>query len=164
MQEHAISCYQNGRGWKEEVVMPSRQRYCELLQDLGLAKGSVDALLDNNIDKIFMPHSLGHFLGLDVHDVSPSGPVPDQLKPGHVVTCEPGLYFVQHMLESAYCDSKKREFLNRDVIDHFRPYGGIRIEDNIVVKSDENFNLTEAVGMVKTIDEIETFCAEDRLK
>ena len=156
VQEDAISRYQSGRGWKEEVAMPSRQRYCEVLLDLGLARGSVDALIDNEIDKIFMPHSLGHFLGLDVHDASPCGPVPDQLKPGHVVTCEPGLYFVEHMLQPAYNDAKKKEFLNRDGIDSFRPFGGIRIEDNVVVESDGNFNLTEAAGLVKSISEIET--------
>ena len=155
VQEDAISRYQSGRGWKEEVAMPSRQLYCQVLLDLGLARGSVDALIDNEIDKIFMPHSLGHFLGLDVHDTSPCGPVPDQLKPGHVVTCEPGLYFVEHMLQPAYNDAKKKEFLNRDGIDRFRPFGGIRIEDNVVVESDGNFNLTEAVGMVKSISEIE---------
>ena len=159
LQEHAISRYQSGRGWKEEVAMRSRQRYCELLLDLGLARGSVDALVENEIDKVFMPHSLGHFLGLDVHDTSPSGPVPDQLKPGHVVTCEPGLYFVEHMLESAYNDTKKRDLLNRDGIDRFRPFGGIRIEDNVVVESNGNFNLTEAVGMAKSIDDIEASCA-----
>lgn len=156
LQEDAISRYQSGRGWKEEVAMPSRQRYCEVLLDLGLVRGNVDALMDNEIDKIFMPHSLGHFLGLDVHDASPCGPVPDQLKPGHVVTCEPGLYFVDHMLQPAYNDAKKKEFLNRDGIDRFRPFGGIRIEDNVVVKQDGNFNLTEAAGMAKSISRIES--------
>ena len=92
MQEHAIGLYHSGKGWREEVVKPSRQMYCGLLLDLGLARGSIDALLENSIDKLFMPHGLGHFLGMDVHDVSPSGPVPEQLQPGHVVTCEPGTY------------------------------------------------------------------------
>ena len=163
LQEHAIGLYQNGNGWKQEVVRPNMQLYCQLLLDLGLAKGNVDALLENSIHKIFMPHGLGHFLGMDVHDVSPTGPVPEQLKPGHVVTCEPGLYFVDHMLHAAYDNPKQRGFLNQEVIDSFRPFGGIRIEDNILIQSQGNHNLTEAAGMVKSIAEVEEQCAMTRV-
>ena len=140
------------------MVRPSRQLYCQLLLDLGLAKGSVGALLDNDIDKLFQPHGLGHFLGMDVHDVSPSGPVPEQLLAGHVVTCEPGLYFVDHMLQPAYQNPKQKEFLNQHVIDSFRPFGGIRIEDNILVQPQGNRNLTTAAGMVKSIEDVEEKC------
>ncbi len=133
--------------------------FCGLLLDLGLARGSIDALLDNNIDKLFMPHGLGHFLGMDVHDVSPSGPVPEQLKPGHVVTCEPGIYFVDHMLQPAYENPKQKQLLDQNAVDSFRPFGGIRIEDNILILSEGNHNLTEAAGMVKSISEVEENCS-----
>lgn len=162
VQAHAISLYQKGKGWKEEVIRPSRQLYCQLLLDLGLAKGSIDALLDNDIDKLFQPHGLGHFLGMDVHDVSPSGPVPEQLQAGHVVTCEPGLYFVDHMLQPAYEHPQKRGLLNQSVIDSYRPFGGIRIEDNILIQSQGNHNLTEAAGMVKSIEDVEAACKAGR--
>lgn len=137
--------------------MPSRKLYCQLLLDLGLAKGSVQSLLENDIDRVFMPHSIGHFLGMDVHDVSPSGPVPEQLQTGHVVTCEPGLYFVDHILDPAYA-SDKGQFLSQDSVNKFRPFGGIRIEDNIVVEQDGVLNLTEASGMFKSIDDVEANC------
>ena len=158
LQEHAIELYQSGKGWQQEVVKPSRQLYCQLLLDLGIAKGSVDALLDNNIDKLFMPHALGHFLGMDVHDTSPCGPVPEQLKPGHVVTCEPGLYFVEHILQSALQDFRQKKFLNVKAIDSFQPFGGIRIEDNVLVQAQGNKNLTTDAGMVKSVDDIEQRC------
>jgi len=93
-----------------------------------------------------------------VHDVSPSGPVPEQLQAGHVVTCEPGLYFVDHMLQPAYEHPQKKGLLNQSVIDSFRPFGGIRIEDNILIQSQGNHNLTEAAGMVKSIEDVEAAC------
>ena len=140
-------------------MKPSRQLFCQLLLDLGLAKGSVDALFDNNIDKLFMPHALGHFLGMDVHDPSPSGPVPEQLKPGHVVTCEPGLYFVDHMLQTALQDTKQKQLLCEKAIKSFQPFGGIRIEDNVLIQPQGNHNLTLAAGMVKAAADIEQRCS-----
>ena len=157
LQDHAISLCKHGKGWKQEVVTPSRKLYCELLQSLGLVKGSIQSLLENNVDRVFMPHSIGHFLGMDVHDVSPCGPVPEQLQTGHVVTCEPGLYFADHILHPAY-EGNKGQFLNKDAIDKFRPFGGIRIEDNLVIEQDGVFNLTEASGMHKSIADVEEHC------
>ena len=148
---------QSGKGWKQEVVAPTKKLYCELLLDLGLTKGSVQAMLENNVDRVFMPHALGHFLGMDVHDVSPCGPVPEQLQSGHVVTVEPGLYFANHILQLAR-ESKQGEFLNHDGIDKFRPFGGIRIEDNVVMKQNGVLNLTQKSGMFKTISDIESTC------
>lgn len=61
------------------------------LQQLSLvAGGSCEGLLEAGVDRLFMPHGLGHFLGLDVHDVSDVGPVPQQLQEGQVITVEPG--------------------------------------------------------------------------
>lgn len=159
LQDHAISLCKHGKGWKQEVVMPSRKLYCQLLLDLGLAKGTVQSLLETDVDRLFMPHSIGHFLGMDVHDVSPCGPVPEQLQTGHVVTCEPGLYFADHILHPAY-NSDKGQFLSQDNIDKFRPFGGIRIEDNIVIHQHGVYNLTEASGMFKSIADIEANCKQ----
>jgi hypothetical protein len=61
------------------------------MQQLGLVTaGSCEGLLEAGVDRLFMPHGLGHFLGLDVHDVSDVGPVPQQLQEGQVITVEPG--------------------------------------------------------------------------
>jgi Xaa-Pro aminopeptidase len=65
-----------------------------MLQDIGIVKSgvSMEALTAADIDKIFMPHGLGHFLGLDVHDPSDQGMVPKKpLQPGYVITVEPGM-------------------------------------------------------------------------
>jgi Xaa-Pro aminopeptidase len=78
-----------GADWAE-VQAAVRRLLVEQLADLGLTHGSIDAQLDAGVDRVFMPHGLGHFLGLDVHDVSDVGPVPRRLEPGHVITVEPG--------------------------------------------------------------------------
>jgi Xaa-Pro dipeptidase len=67
----------------------------------------MDALLAAKIDRVFLPHGLGHHLGLDVHDEGEEGPIPGQLKEGHVVTCEPGCYFMPLLLGQAMADKDK---------------------------------------------------------
>ncbi len=63
-----------------------------------------------------MPHGISHHLGLDVHDVSGAGPVPKQLAAGHVITCEPGLYFIKPLIEKAAADAEMVSFF-RVVVD-----------------------------------------------
>lgn len=91
MQQHALDRLKPGLPWAD-VQQSSRLLMLDHLQQLGLVvKGSsVEGLLEAGVDKLFMPHGLGHFLGLDVHDVSDVGPVPQQLQEGHVLTVEPG--------------------------------------------------------------------------
>ena len=63
LQRSSIELYKSGKQWQEQVALPSRTRLLQLLLDLRLVQGSMDELLDKSIDKVFMPHSLGHFLG-----------------------------------------------------------------------------------------------------
>lgn len=107
MQTHALQIMKAGQTLKE-IDQACRVIMLQRLQELGLVKGSVDALLANKIDRVFMPHGLGHFLGLDVHDVGTGdGPVPAQLQPGHVVTCEPGVYFMPLLMDRARANSSQ---------------------------------------------------------
>lgn len=91
---------------------------------------------------------------MQVHDVGPGGPVPETLLEGQVVTCEPGIYFVDGLLGPAMEDATTREFLDADVVATFRPVGGVRIEDNLVVTSDGVDNLTTCPKTVKDIEDI----------
>ena len=63
LQRTSIELYKSGKQWQEQVALPSRMRLLQLLLDLRLVQGSMDELLDKSIDRVFMPHSLGHFLG-----------------------------------------------------------------------------------------------------
>lgn len=69
LQEHALSQIKPGVAWAD-IQASTRQLLLEQLQQLGLIRGSVEAAAAAGVDKVFMPHGLGHFLGLDVHDVS----------------------------------------------------------------------------------------------
>lgn len=84
----------------------------------------VDTLINNGIDRLFMPHGLGHLVGLDVHDTTVYPVTP--LLTGMVVTCEPGIYFRDFLFESLPEETKK--LLNMDKISQFYEFGGIRIE------------------------------------
>lgn len=136
----------------------THEKIAALLVDLGVARGSVEALISNGVTSAFYPHGLGHFLGLQVHDVGgfmadETGTVLDR-PPGHpflrltrtletdqVLTIEPGLYCIDMLLENLE-GTPGRDMLNTAEIDRLRPYGGIRIEDNVRVLADGSENLT----------------------
>lgn len=90
MQQHALDALKPGVAWAD-VQRSTRLLMLEQLQQLELVvQGSVEGLMEAGVDRLFMPHGLGHFLGLDVHDVSDVGPIPQQLQEGQVITVEPG--------------------------------------------------------------------------
>lgn len=92
---------------------------CERLRAAGLLKGSVDDMMAANVGAVFMPHGLGHLIGLDTHDVGgyPGGGRARDPRPGHsnlrcgrdladgmAITVEPGIYFIDHLLDMALAD------------------------------------------------------------
>lgn len=128
-----------------------------VLAEHGIVKCSADRAHALGLTRAFLPHGLGHLLGLQVHDVggwqqSPSGeerPPPAahpflrltrRLEPGFVLTVEPGLYFIDALL--ADLEPEARRQLDERVVSELRPCGGIRIEDNLVVESTASRNLT----------------------
>jgi Xaa-Pro dipeptidase len=131
----------------------------ELLR-FGFLKGRLDDLLENSIAELFMPHGLGHFLGIDVHD-PPFIDWDIKLQEGMVITVEPvrfpelthqGIYFIKNILEKAFNDSKQRKYLNIEKCRKYLEFGGIRIEDDVVITKDGFEMLTQ---VPKEISEIE---------
>lgn len=126
------------------------------LKDADIVEGSIDDLMNEDIFALFFPHGLGHFLGLDTHDVGgyPKGVdrierpgikylrMRRTLQPGMVLTIEPGLYFVPALLKPALEDDKASNFLNASKLKNMMDFGGIRIEDNIIVTENGCENLT----------------------
>jgi Xaa-Pro dipeptidase len=123
-----------------------------------------------NLGATFMPHGLGHFLGIDTHDVGgyPTGYTrPTEagyaslrtvrpLAAGNFITVEPGCYFIDILLDAALADPVKSAFLVRDVVERFRGTGGVRIEDDVLVTADGCENLTRAP---RTVKDVEAACA-----
>lgn len=105
-------------------------------------------MLQSGLGAIFQPHGLGHLIGLDVHDVGgylkgqPERPKEAGLnklrfarilKAGMYVTIEPGCYFIEHLREKVLNDPNLNKFINMDIFDRFRNFGGVRIEDDVLI-------------------------------
>ncbi|GIY01517.1 xaa-Pro dipeptidase [Caerostris extrusa] len=114
----------------------------------GISWGDIKEMMEANLGAIFMPHGLGHFMGCDVHDVGgylegePERPTQPGLKSlrtarvlaqGMVLTIEPGIYFIDCVLDNALKDPKLSKFLISNKIEEYRNFGGVRIEDDIVI-------------------------------
>ncbi|WP_348680717.1 M24 family metallopeptidase, partial [Marinobacter nauticus] len=123
-----------------------------LLSASGLVSGLPDeAVVEQGITRAFFPHGIGHFLGIQVHDVAGKPtPSPEDapflrltrtLEASMVVTIEPGLYFIPSLLEPLL-NGPEAQYLNRALIDELKSCGGIRIEDNVVVTASGARNLT----------------------
>ncbi|WP_394183286.1 Xaa-Pro dipeptidase [Marinomonas posidonica] len=130
----------------------------QLLNDHKICSLSMEEQLEKRIPQVFFPHGLGHLLGLQVHDVGghqvdTSGQLslPDDQAPflrltrtleeDMVITIEPGLYFIPMLIEKMQADVAHHG-CDLERIQHFIPYGGIRIEDNLQIKSGSSVNLT----------------------
>jgi Xaa-Pro aminopeptidase len=148
------------------------------MKSLGLMKGDVDEAVAAGAHALFMPHGLGHMMGLDVHDMEGLGEnyigYNDEVKrseqfgtaflrfalpykPGHVFTVEPGCYFIPELIEKWKAEGKFKEFINYNKIDTYMSIGGIRIEDNVLITDKGHKVLGKPIP--KTIKEIESICS-----
>lgn len=134
---------------------------------LGMVKNfDMNELLKNNVHRIFYPHGVGHLLGLDVHDVGgkpkKSGNSSSylragiKLETGMVVTVEPGIYFIEAIINSREKRKKYQKYINWNVLQKYRAVGGIRIEDDILVTKNGFKNLTTVPKEVKVIEKLMT--------
>ncbi|GAC16766.1 Xaa-Pro dipeptidase [Aliiglaciecola lipolytica] len=146
-----------------EVHLAAHQKVAELLNRFNIVNLTPEDIVEKGISKTFFPHGIGHFLGLQVHDVAghvaddrgTPNPPPDAhpflrttriIEARQVFTIEPGLYFIDSLLADLRA-TELSKYLNWDVVDSFRPFGGIRIEDNIIVHRDRNENMTRELGL-----------------
>ena len=130
----------------------------ERLKELGLMKGDTDEAVAAGAHAMFLPHGLGHMMGMDVHDMEGLGQIyvgfdeetrPNleqfgtnclrmgrRLQEGFVVTDEPGIYFIPHLIDLWRKEGHCKEFLNFDLLDTYKDFGGIRIEDDLLITKD----------------------------
>ena len=146
-----------GRDYRE-VHLDAHRLIGALLRDAGVISCSAEAAVAEGVSSVFFPHGVGHLLGLQVHDVAGFAadvtgreiPKPEghpylrltrRLEPGFVVTVEPGLYFIELLLEAARASPAGRH-IHWDAVERLSPYGGIRVEDDVVCTTAEPENLT----------------------
>jgi len=146
-----------GRDYRE-VHLSAHRALGDVMQRMGLTKLPGQAALELGITSVFFPHGIGHLLGLQVHDVGgvmgddqgherqrPDGHpylrLTRVLEPGVVVTVEPGIYFIDSLLAAAHADAR-RAHIDWAVVDELRPFGGIRIEDNVATTAAQPENMT----------------------
>ena len=137
-----------------EVHLATVRHMLDCLKGLGFVKGDVDEMVANGISGLFMPHGLGHNMGLDVHDMEDYGEdyvgydssqkrspllglgnlrMARMLCPGHVVTDEPGIYFIPALIENWKREGTGRDFVNYPLLEKYYDFGGIRLEDDVLV-------------------------------
>ena len=146
----------------------------EHLMEVGLMHGNVEEAVNAGAHALFFPHGLGHMLGLDTHDMENLGEdtvgyAPDQrrseqfglhtlrlarpLEPGFVVTVEPGCYFTPELIRQWRAEDRHAEFIDYDAVADFDGFGGIRIEDDVLVTTHGARVL--GPGIPKSVDEVE---------
>ncbi|TSA28989.1 MAG: aminopeptidase P family protein [Bacteroidetes bacterium] len=148
------------------------------LTALGIMKGNVDEAVSQGAHTMFFPHGLGHPIGLDVHDLEGLGEnfvgydketerskefglgflrFGRKLQEHFVMTIEPGIYFIPELIDLWKAEGKHADFINYDVADTYRDFGGIRIEDNVLITDKGSRVLGKPIP--KTVSEIEEVMA-----
>jgi Xaa-Pro dipeptidase len=146
-----------GRDYRD-VHLSAHRALGDVMQKIGLTKLTGEAALETGVTSVFFPHGIGHLLGLQVHDVGgimgdakghererPKGHpylrLTRMLEPGVVVTVEPGIYLIDSLLAAAHAD-ERRAHIDWAVVDELKPYGGVRIEDNVAATAGKPENMT----------------------
>jgi Xaa-Pro dipeptidase len=157
LQQKLCAGVRAGVDWRE-VHLDAHRLVAEVLRDADLIRCSAEEAVDSGVTRVFLPHGIGHLLGLEVHDVgglmrsAEGGEIPRPeghpylrltrvLQEGFVVTMEPGIYFIPQLLEAARSTSFGRS-INWSRVGALSRFGGIRIEDDLAVRRDGCENLT----------------------
>ncbi|MEP6883954.1 MAG: Xaa-Pro dipeptidase [Gammaproteobacteria bacterium] len=146
-----------GRDYRD-VHLTAHRLLGDVMQRIGLTRLPGQAALEAGVTSVFFPHGIGHLLGLQVHDVG--GVLGDSLgherkrpeghpylrltrilEPGVVVTVEPGIYLIDSLLAAAHAD-QRRAHIDWTVVEELKPFGGVRIEDNVVTTASKPENMT----------------------
>jgi len=173
VQEKAIKSIKPGVKFRN-IHLKTAKTIFTRLKELGLTKGNVDEAVKAGAHALFFPHGLGHHIGLDVHDMENVGEdyvgydhrtkrsdqfglaylrLAKELQPGYVVTVEPGIYFIPALIDQWMTENKHKQFINYQKVNEYRDFGGIRIEDDVLVT--ENGHRTLGKGIPKTVEDIE---------
>jgi Xaa-Pro aminopeptidase len=131
------------------------------LAEFGLLRGQPDSLVESGAVTVFFPHSIGHMVGLGIRDAGETPPDREEpppgyprlrfdlpLQPGFTVTIEPGIYFVPALLADPDTRERHRDTIDWDRAEQMLEFGGIRIEDDVLVTEDGYEILTQDVPVI----------------
>lgn len=154
--EFAFSMTSPGISYRE-VHLKTMHLMLEELRALDIVRGDVQDMVEAGIAGLFMPHGLGHNMGLDVHDMEDYGEnyvgydddqsrspqlglgslrMARKLVPGNVITDEPGIYFIPALIEKWKSEKTDQGFVNYSKLELYYDFGGIRLEDDVLVTAD----------------------------
>lgn len=177
-QIKAVESVRPGIEFREIHISTARCITMDLI-DLGLMKGDADEAVAVGAHALFNPAGLGHMLGLDVHDMEDLGEdyvgytdtiqrnpqfgirhlrLAKKLESGFVITVEPGLYFIPELIDQWKSEKRFEEFINYDKVEAYRDFGGVRIEDDVLVYDEGQRVLGKPIP--KSIDEIEELSSQ----
>lgn len=175
---NAIEAIRPGIPYRE-VHMIAAKTIAEGLKGLGIMKGDVDEAVAQGAHAMFFPHGLGHMLGMDVHDLEGVGEnyvgyneeitrskqfgtaflrMGRKLEQGFVITVEPGIYFIPALIDQWKSEGLHKDFINYDIVENYKDFGGIRIEDDVLVTDSAYRVLGKPIP--KTVSEIENLMAK----
>lgn len=157
-QMRACAKCRSGAEWKD-LHLATAVDLVDALVAMDVMRGDPASLVDQEAHALFFPHGLGHMLGLGVRDASGLEPGRSKdprpslrslrmdliLRPGYIVTVEPGLYIIPALLDDPARRAKYRDAVNWSLVERYYGVGGVRIEDNLVVTEGEPLNLTAAI-------------------
>jgi Xaa-Pro aminopeptidase len=172
-QETAIEMIAPGMKYRE-IHLTAAHIIADGLKQLGLLKGTVVDAVVQGAHALFFPHGLGHMMGLDVHDMENLGEdyvgyddevkrsdqfglaylrLAKRLQPGFVLTVEPGIYFIPQLIAMWKKEGRFYDFINYDKVEEYLDFGGIRIEDDVLVTEDGHRVLGKPIP--KKVEEVE---------
>ncbi|MCK5913076.1 MAG: Xaa-Pro dipeptidase, partial [Desulfuromusa sp.] len=158
-----------------DVHLAACRKLVEGLSSLGLMQGDIDQAVAAGAHALFMPHGLGHQLGLDVHDMEDLGEdyvgydnkvqrssqfglsglrLGRELKESFVLTVEPGIYFIPRLIEQWKNEARHSDFINYNQLSEYLDFGGIRLEDDVLVTKKGNRLLGQPIPL--QVDDIES--------
>ena len=140
-----------------DVHIATARQMLEGLKSLGLVNGDTDTMVSEGIAGLFQPHGLGHNMGIDVHDMEDLGEnyvgydedqtrasqlglgslrMARRLRPGHVITDEPGIYFIPALIADWKKNGTDKGMVNYQKLEEYYDFGGIRLEDDVLITAD----------------------------
>ena len=177
--DHVLDIARPGVKWWD-VHFSVARLMTDRLKEVGLMKGDTEEAVRNGAHAMFFPHGLGHMMGMDVHDMEGLGQqyvgFDDEVRPsgqfgtnclrcgrrrqeGWVMTDEPGIYFIPALIDDWKSRGLHKDFINYDLLETYKDFGGIRIEDDILVTAD-GCRMLGRERIPYHLDDVETFMAQ----